>query len=1175
MYVRWLSPLCIVLSILVFVFSNRNEDLVLKGKAVQTSFQQQLIKDSTIIAKYFLSDDDRQMLQGLNGSPFFIEIYHGDSIIYWNDQGFIKNSRSGNIILIQSISYQNDKALIQFNENANYENKIPYGKEVNFSDATNETKIGKIKIGAKQIQISISKSVCNPWLKGLAWWCFFIAFIHICFLLAKKIQVGLVKNEFKSTPVVLLVLWLIFVKILHYNSQFLTLISGYFGAEVYNESSLFTPSINHLFLNIGIFSVFTFIFETFVQHVRLKGRWTWLLAFLCGFYPFFIFSISSQWIEGFIMHQGVNLEIEALMEFNTISFVLITAFILLMVLIFQSTQILFEWFHKHLLYSSTKLTGIFTGWLMAFLVWQLLFEIHVPIWIFTLFIASYTLILDAYTENKDKKMTYLIWWIMMFSGFLAVNLFYFGLNKDVKLRTDFLQNYYTEANDSIIGELTKLQDTLMVRQVFEKIVSLEPSSKIDAKDLYQFMFSDSLNDENTSKRTIELFDKKNGNTLFSNHYADYHQINQSLENSHRVGRNIFHNPFDDMYMIKFEIPRINPYNSSWYLFIIQQGKQKSYPVHQPKVEKYKQGFIVFSKGQVIEKNENNQASPNQTLLSKLEENTKIDGYSFVISKPSSQYKLVSWKQISGRIKPISVFSFIFTLTGIILILLALFNTWFNFLPANLSLKFGSWTLLKTKIQVAIILLILLSFFIIGIITAFYFKNLIEANQAVKQKQTTTSVENNIRSIVQSIPDVDQTLFYLNYRLKDLSNIHTVSLSLYDASGALVGSTTKQGTRLRIPAYYAPEINKNRHFQVPNTFYEPSDETDYIPIYNTENIPIAFVGVDHHAYINSSGNILDFLSTILNAYIFLFLIAGGIAITISNSITKPLSILTDKLKKFKLGKTNEPLEWHSQDEIGNLIRDYNNLTTELERSAGLLAKTERDIAWREMAKQVAHEIKNPLTPMKLSIQYLDRVSKDDPEKSKELIPRISATLIEQIDNLSQIANEFSNFASMPQANNEKIILNEIVETIHDLFRKRDDMDINMIEPIDDLYVFADRNHLVRILNNLLKNAIQAIPDQRRGKIEIELYRKGNDAVISISDNGIGIADHMKEKVFTPNFTTKSSGTGLGLAISANMIESFNGKIYFETVYGQGTTFFISIPLMRLDDYFQNENRVVLD
>jgi len=260
----------------------------------------------------------------------------------------------------------------------------------------------------------------------------------------------------------------------------------------------------------------------------------------------------------------------------------------------------------------------------------------------------------------------------------------------------------------------------------------------------------------------------------------------------------------------------------------------------------------------------------------------------------------------------------------------------------------------------------------------------------------------------------------------------------------------------------------------------------------------------------------------------------------------------------------------------LINEYNLLTEKLDESVDILARTERDVAWREMAKQVAHEIKNPLTPMKLSIQYLEKAVKANPDNAQELIERISITLIEQINNLNQIANEFSNFATMPKASNEKIIINEIVEAIHDLFRKREDMEIRMTEPIDDLFVFADRNHLVRILNNIVKNAIQAIPTDQQGKIKISLTKEGGKAVVSVKDNGTGIPDHMKDKVFTPNFTTKSSGTGLGLAISANMIESFNGKIYFETQVGEGTTFFVEIPLMRLEDNFpENRNRVTLD
>jgi len=229
----------------------------------------------------------------------------------------------------------------------------------------------------------------------------------------------------------------------------------------------------------------------------------------------------------------------------------------------------------------------------------------------------------------------------------------------------------------------------------------------------------------------------------------------------------------------------------------------------------------------------------------------------------------------------------------------------------------------------------------------------------------------------------------------------------------------------------------------------------------------------------------------------------------------------------------------------------------------------------MAKQVAHEIKNPLTPMKLSIQYLQRAINQNPEDTDELVGRVSSTLIEQIDNLSNIAGAFSNFGKMPQAKNEKVVLNEVVEAIHDLFRKRNDMDINMYEPIDELYIFADKNALVRILNNLVKNAIQAIPTDRRGHIDVKLYKEGKMAVVKISDNGIGIPDHRKEKVFLPNFTTKSSGTGLGLAICANMVESFNGRLHFNSTEGVGTDFYIEIPLMHVNDNFEEQERVVLE
>ncbi|MBL0112615.1 MAG: GHKL domain-containing protein [Saprospiraceae bacterium] len=229
----------------------------------------------------------------------------------------------------------------------------------------------------------------------------------------------------------------------------------------------------------------------------------------------------------------------------------------------------------------------------------------------------------------------------------------------------------------------------------------------------------------------------------------------------------------------------------------------------------------------------------------------------------------------------------------------------------------------------------------------------------------------------------------------------------------------------------------------------------------------------------------------------------------------------------------------------------------------------------MAKQVAHEIKNPLTPMKLITQHLQNsIQRTEQDEIPALVKRVTQTLIEQIENLSKIASEFSNFAKLPAPENEKLALNEVVTSTHDLFRKREDMDIHLRVPIDEIYVFADKNHIIRVLTNLIKNAIQAIPLGRRGRIEIMLYKQDERAIVKVSDNGCGIPDSMKDKVFYPNFTTKNSGTGLGLAIVRDIIDSCNGHIFFNTYENVGTEFFIELPLMHMAANFHEEQRVVL-
>ncbi|MBC7885463.1 MAG: HAMP domain-containing histidine kinase [Saprospiraceae bacterium] len=1166
-----------IFSSFLLIYSNRTTDPASSVKKLESYLNESLHKDSIIIRQYLNSEDDRIILNQLAGAPYFIEVYRNDSIIYWTDRTEINELYQNDLLHVQKIGDSINYSEIRMNLSGWSEGISPNLlskagiREKLYLSPNNESGY-KINISLNELNIDADTRYEHVFSKSVSWWSLFLTMVLFSVLLLKIIKQHLLKNKTSFSHIIYLLVGILGFKLLNNMEIFTSLFTGYHGFELLNKGSAFTPTLADLVINLwGGGTLIYLAYLILPTRINFQKN-SAILAFATGFVTLLLFGISVHLIEGFVLSSVVNLEIEALLQFNGVSFALIICFSLLMILIFQSTQLMYEYLHKSALNTSKKYTFLSLGWLAALcLIWCAQW-LHVPLWIFVIFVISYSLILDAYVENKEQKITYLIWWLIMFSGFLAVCLFYFGLKKDINTRTEFLNQYYIRPDDSIIRSLVEIHDSLIKSDIFSKIASLDAHSKLDKHDLEQFMFEKrNLNDANLES-SLELFDKK-GNTLFNNHFANYHKIYQSYKNATQISKNLYHNPFEDKYILRLQIAPSTYASSEWYLFIIHQHtnnlrKRSSYE------NATNFGYVVFSQGKLISKIEANQSTPDISLLQSVDSTQIKDGYSFVVLQPSSQYKIVSFKKVSGLIKPISLFSFIFTLCGLILLFLSLINTKYDFLPENISLKFGTRSSLKTKIQVAIILLILVTFLIIGAITGYYFKNLIEVNQKNKNKQEASSINHNIVSDIQHLPDDESALTLLNTKLKEYSFVHDKELSLYDKNGRLVGSSINGINPMRIPFAKWAET-KNVYGNVKTSVDFKALKTDYFPVFLNENNPLAYVGIAHKSYHNSSGNILDFLSTILNAYIFLFLIAGAMAITIANSITQPLSILAEKLKKFKLGKTNELLEWNSHDEIGTLIHDYNNLTHELERSAGIIAKTERDMAWREMAKQVAHEIKNPLTPMKLSIQYLDRTAKDYPDKAQDLIPRISATLIEQIDNLTQIANEFSNFATMPQASNEKIILNEIVETIHDLFRKRDDMEINMIEPIDDLYVFADKNHLVRILNNLLKNAIQSIPESRRGKIEIELSRNGNNAIIRISDNGTGIPDQMKDKVFTPNFTTKSSGTGLGLAISANMIESFNGKIYFETKVDKGTDFYISIPLMRLDDYLGNEQRVSLD
>jgi signal transduction histidine kinase len=539
---------------------------------------------------------------------------------------------------------------------------------------------------------------------------------------------------------------------------------------------------------------------------------------------------------------------------------------------------------------------------------------------------------------------------------------------------------------------------------------------------------------------------------------------------------------------------------------------------------------------------------------------------FYLRPLPNQFIVIS-NPLESTLKGVSLFSYLFTILILISYILSLAHQRIPFLPEDLQISFQDKPSLKNRIQFYVILGIVISFLIIAITTVFFTKR--SENQIFRETllSKTKNLSSYLENSIESAHNEEDARIILAEQIKQSSQMVDFNVHLYNPDGKEKQIYQSNILKLNFHKlldplfYFRYPTNAEDIIILENDIQSPSLNAYRNIFFNNKRIAILHVEAIASLQYKATDRLANLVNTLLNIYVFLFLIAASLATFLANSITSPLVNLGEKIRQIRLGKTNDKLDWKGQDEIGELIQNYNQMVGQLDESAELLARNERDMAWREMAKQVAHEIKNPLTPMKLSIQYLQQTIKSGSADITEMAQKVSVTLLEQIENLTKIATEFSNFAKMPQAENEKLVLNEIVSSVHDLFRKREDLDILLSVPIDELYVFADKNQIIRVLNNLINNAIQAIPENKRGKIEISLDSNSRSAIICVRDNGTGIPEEMQTKVFLPNFTSKSSGTGLGLAMCQQIIESANGRIYFKTVPGTGTSFYLELPLMK--------------
>jgi signal transduction histidine kinase len=398
-----------------------------------------------------------------------------------------------------------------------------------------------------------------------------------------------------------------------------------------------------------------------------------------------------------------------------------------------------------------------------------------------------------------------------------------------------------------------------------------------------------------------------------------------------------------------------------------------------------------------------------------------------------------------------------------------------------------------------------------------------------------------------------------YRLAEISSYIQSDLSFYNESGYLVATSQPEIFNLNLqgnlinPVVFDELVAKENQSMIAEESVGSLDYKVCYAVVNTINNQVA--GFIAMPFFDSKNHLrrqqIEVFGNLITIFGFIFIMAIVFGNAILNNLLYPLRMVADKIRKVTLQEVNKPIQYESSDEIGSLVKDYNQMLIKLEDSKLALAKSQKETAWKEIAKQVAHEIKNPLTPMQLKIQQMLRKHESGSKEHETLM-----SLLTQVDTLSQIAESFSAFAEMPAPDNQIFNWGNLTKEVVELYSAEDVEILMDIDP--DINIEADKDIFRRILNNVVLNALQSVVD-KQARVSIKLEERSGKGLLSVTDNGKGVPDELKDKIFLNYFSTKSTGSGIGLALAKKGIENAGGNIWFESKQDEGTTFFISMPV----------------
>ncbi|MCC7245630.1 MAG: HAMP domain-containing histidine kinase [Saprospiraceae bacterium] len=802
---------------------------------------------------------------------------------------------------------------------------------------------------------------------------------------------------------------------------------------------------------------------------------------------------------------------------------------------------------------------------------------------------------DAYVQWDSTGFGWLVCWLLLFSLFGSTVLYRYNLQKDNALRIAYARN---------------LADGRDVEHTEVKLASLSASLQKDTDDLGRLLNPWPFK-ANADKLGAEIERQLiQENYLFQHYRAEilaYDQEHQALlrdqAGTYATTQQIwsaakaldvapgFRYGVDtegrSCYITRLNIARMGDPNQPAELYIVLRHSFPSVTRVYDQMFRsapYKNmallprfDFAVQQSGRIVaEQGRSNPAVLNTSLengAATIIENDDLNRSDAVAKSDDGKTVAAVGKNYSGWLKQVYLFSVIFSLASLLLFGLAFANSWLHFLPEEYNLRLSARGSLAKRIHIWNISLLALAFAVVGYLTYRHFTGTARDTASNEMAYRADALLSSLKiQALNNNVSADSLRHTLPQLLRLMSSSISTDANLYAPDGSLIFSSQNN---LVQSGLLSGKMNPEalRELGQPNVTKVVKSETaagfqyfnQYLSVRDRQNNLLGYLAVPYKISDKAaeSSDVSDFIGMLASLYVFLLLIAFVVTLLLAQSIIKPVSLLSEKVRQLRLDDKNEPLPYDgdTQDEISELIGQYNIMVGKLEASKLQMVRLEREGAWREMARQVAHDIKNPLTTMKLSMQQLERVS-NNPEQAAAYLRKAITRLIEQIDSLAQIASEFSMFANLDIRNKSDVVLNEVVESVHDLFSEQKNVDLNLTLPSEKLHIQGDKNHLIRVFNNLVINAIQAIPSDRRGQIQVSLTRWNESALVKISDNGGGIPPEIRERVFEPNFTTKTSGSGLGLAICKKIIEQHDGDIRFETRDNDGTDFFVEIPVTQV-------------